>query len=73
MEYVLRQDVLDSPRSRDSTLVWDSIMDNVRVSFVPVVDNEDGDLANDAFKRRFYWEDLLIGVPQPWFNLDGER
>jgi hypothetical protein len=73
MEYVLRQEVLDSPQGRDSTLVWDSIMANVRVSFVPVVDSEDEDLANDAFKRRFYWEDLLIGVLQPWFNLDGER
>ncbi len=26
-----------------------------------------------GFKHRFYSEDLLIGLLEPWFNLDGER
>ncbi len=40
---------------------------NVLVSTLPV------DADAGGFKHRFFTEDLLIGLLEPWFNLDGER
>jgi hypothetical protein len=65
MEYLFRHD-----STADPEIVRQMIRDNVRISYLPISDAAD---RRDAFKRRFYWEDLLIGVLQPWFNLDGER
>ena len=69
MEYLFRHRSEQEP-----TVVLDAIRNNVRLSYVEL-SNDLADYADgeDAFKRRFYWEDLLIGVLQPWFNLDGER
>ncbi|TXF86316.1 GIY-YIG nuclease family protein [Neolewinella aurantiaca] len=65
MEYLFRQESVEDPET-----VRRMIRDHVRISYLPI---SDGAERTDAFKRRFYWEDLLIGVLQPWFNLDGER
>jgi hypothetical protein len=65
MEYLYRHASKANPE-----IVRQMIRDHVRISYLPISDAAD---RRDAFKRRFYWEDLLIGVLQPWFNLDGER
>lgn len=68
MEYLFRVAAND-----DDHLVPRMITEHVGLTFLPLADTEQADDRRDAFKRRFYWEDLLIGVLQPWFNLDGER
>lgn len=68
MEYLFRVAAND-----DDHLVPRMIKEHVGLTFLPLADTEQADDRRDAFKRRFYWEDLLIGVLQPWFNLDGER
>lgn len=47
----------------DTKKAYDSIKENVGLSFLPIV----------YFQERFYLEDLAIGVLRPWFNLDSER
>lgn len=68
MEYLLRIQA-----KKDDSYVFRMIKENVGITFLPLEDDNDVANPNHAFKRRFYWEDLLIGVLQPWFNLDGER
>lgn len=68
MEYLLREEAM-----KDDEYVYRMISEHVSVTFVPIADEEKSNEKKHAFKRRFYWEDLLIGVLQPWFNLDGER
>jgi hypothetical protein len=74
MEYVLRKEALRRAAiDPNDQYVYEQIRQFVGLTFVPVEDAPAPTVTNDAFKRRFYWEDLLIGVLQPWFNLDGER
>lgn len=69
MEYLFRHQTLEN-----DNLTWSLIEQHIFVTQLPMADNQEVEGApRDAFKRRFYGEDLLIGILQPWFNLDGER
>ena len=69
MEYVFRREAM-----KDDGYTFRMIREHIHFSYRVVEDNDDEVSApRHAFKRRFYWEDLLIGTLQPWFNLDGER
>lgn len=69
MEYLYRHRSLANPE-----IVREAVRNNVKISFIELSNQQVAfEEGQDAFKRRFYWEDLLIGVLQPWFNLDGER
>lgn len=69
IEYLFRHQTLG-----DDNLTWSLIEQHVFVTQLPMSDDQEVEnIPQDAFKRRFYGEDLLIGMLQPWFNLDGER
>jgi hypothetical protein len=69
MEYLFREEA-----KKNTDFVWEKIKEKVGITQLEICNGKGEYIERtDAFKRRFYWEDLLIGVLQPWFNLDGER